>query len=829
MRGPGSCRFAAVVLSFALTVAGVARGQPFDDCDNNGIPDDVFGQGRLFSDTFRRSLLDAARWPVVSGATADDVGLNEPTPPYALRLNGAPFGGDAVESVAIDLSGASAAVLTYRWQRGGGGEPPDVGDDLFVEFLTASGMWILLAQHPGGGPAMTTFEQASIALPPAAYHAGFVLRLRNMGTPGSFDDWFVDDVFLTDGVPDCNANGVPDACDVDEGTSPDCNSNGIPDECDVAELISLDCNENAVPDECDIAQGTSSDVNGDYVPDECQDCNNNGVLDPEDIASGASRDCNLNGVPDECDLAAGVSGDCNGNGTPDECEFGLRTYQVDDGNHESWIGAAGGGGFIWLNRFNVEPGSEEIDAISLAWGRVPIGMLTTLAIWSDPDNDGDPTNAVLLLTAGPVPVSNPMTDIFTLVEVPRTRVGQPGDAFFVGAYVVHSNRQYPGSLDLDSPSQQSSWFAIGNNLSDLSANPTPPQLVDSQGWPGNWLLRCRSADNNCNANELPDDCDLESGLSHDNNLSGIPDECELGSDAALTLVPDAPCYGAGDTMTVAVWMNATAQTVVAGQFRLIYDPAQLELVSVDPGGPPSPFTFEIYECSPVTGETPPQCNPTPGVIDYAVGVWPGTPGVAGEARLALLTFLVLQPLCDAPHLLRWGTDGLPVRLGTVETTSVAPLLVDLGVSDHAAPVLVAPPDISAAAEGGACAAEVDPGLPTATDNCTGPQDIVITWSRSDGHQSLADPYGVADAPITITWWAADECGNSSTGTTRVDVYLRGDLDVDRDVDLTDLATLLSNYGLTSGAGYAEGDLDGDGDVDLTDLALLLAAYGADCN
>jgi hypothetical protein len=56
----------------------------------------------------------------------------------------------------------------------------------------------------------------------------------------------------------------------------------------------------------------------------------------------------------------------------------------------------------------------------------------------------------------------------------------------------------------------------------------------------------------------------------------------------------------------------------------------------------------------------------------------------------------------------------------------------------------------------------------------------------------------------------------------------GDLDGDADVDLSDLAQMLANYGLTGGAMYEQGDLDGDGDVDLGDLAELLAHYGQDC-
>jgi hypothetical protein len=56
----------------------------------------------------------------------------------------------------------------------------------------------------------------------------------------------------------------------------------------------------------------------------------------------------------------------------------------------------------------------------------------------------------------------------------------------------------------------------------------------------------------------------------------------------------------------------------------------------------------------------------------------------------------------------------------------------------------------------------------------------------------------------------------------------GDLDGDGDIDLADLAQLLSHYGVTSGGTYADGDLDGDGDIDLTDLAELLAHYGEAC-
>ncbi len=70
--------------------------------------------------------------------------------------------------------------------------------------------------------------------------------------------------------------------------------------------------------------------------------------------------------------------------------------------------------------------------------------------------------------------------------------------------------------------------------------------------------------------------------------------------------------------------------------------------------------------------------------------------------------------------------------------------------------------------------------------------------------------------------------DTPAGSISFTVTLLGDLDLDGDVDLTDLAQLLAHYGMTEGATYEDGDLDGDGDVDLSDLAALLANYGQSC-
>jgi len=62
-------------------------------------------------------------------------------------------------------------------------------------------------------------------------------------------------------APDCNANGLPDSCDLESGTAADCNDNDIPDSCDIA-AGAADANGNGVPDVCEAVPG---DINGDGI------------------------------------------------------------------------------------------------------------------------------------------------------------------------------------------------------------------------------------------------------------------------------------------------------------------------------------------------------------------------------------------------------------------------------------------------------------------------------------------------------------------------------------------------------------------------------------
>lgn len=64
--------------------------------------------------------------------------------------------------------------------------------------------------------------------------------------------------------------------------------------------IDNDCDANGVPDVCDVRAG-AADNNSNGVPDACEDCNANGWFDDAEVAAGSAADCNGNHLPDDCD------------------------------------------------------------------------------------------------------------------------------------------------------------------------------------------------------------------------------------------------------------------------------------------------------------------------------------------------------------------------------------------------------------------------------------------------------------------------------------------------------------------------------------------------
>ena len=86
------------------------------------------------------------------------------------------------------------------------------------------------------------------------------------------------------------------------------------------------------------------------------------------------------------------------------------------------------------------------------------------------------------------------------------------------------------------------------------------------------------------------------------------------------------------------------------------------------------------------------------------------------------------------------------------------------VEDHENPVIVCPAPIVQGNDPGTCSATVNPGQPTATDNCD--SSLTITSTRSDG-QAMNAPY--PKGTTTITWRATDDSGNYKECTQTVTV------------------------------------------------------------
>jgi hypothetical protein len=147
-------------------------------------------------------------------------------------------------------------------------------------------------------------------------------------------------------------------------------------------------------------------------------------------------------------------------------------------------------------------------------------------VYDDPNNDGVPNDALLLASADATML---ITDDSALppmarIAIPPTYVGEPGDSFFIGAFVRGETESYP--VTSDAPEHDfagRSWYAAlppGTAvLEDLSQN--SPLLVS--GLQVNWIVRGIAID--CNGNGRWDQCDLDDGTSKDADRNGQPDEC----------------------------------------------------------------------------------------------------------------------------------------------------------------------------------------------------------------------------------------------------------------------------------------------------------------
>ncbi len=226
----------------------------------------------------------------------------------------------------------------------------------------------------------------------------------------------------------------------------------------------------------------------------------------------------------------------------------------------------------------------------------------------------------------------------------------------------------------------------------------------------------------------------------------------------LSLDAQDSCLQAGDQLVVEVNLNNASTDIVGGQFFLQYNDAALDFVSAVPGD--APFSTEIFELH------------TPGELTYGVGI-PALPGTASASSMARLTFNVTSDFCNVSDLVEFRTGVLPTRITTDTGLDILPNLVDLGSAnrDTSAPSITVS-NITVNADAGLCTAAVANLGASASDTCDTSPTLVGT--RSDS-LPLNAPFPTG--ATTVTWVAADSCGNSSSTVQTVTVNALNTLSV----------------------------------------------------
>lgn len=149
-----------------------------------------------FFDAFATEVIDAGRWMNPVSSAVNDLALNEPSAPYALNLKGQFNQATSITTAPMNTAGAANVQLSYWCQQGGGGDDPNNGADLVVEYINNIGAWLEIDRLFGSDPPQSTFVGRIVPLPADASHSQFRVRFRNSSTANGLDDWFVDDVSI---------------------------------------------------------------------------------------------------------------------------------------------------------------------------------------------------------------------------------------------------------------------------------------------------------------------------------------------------------------------------------------------------------------------------------------------------------------------------------------------------------------------------------------------------------------------------------------------------------------------------------------------------------
>ena len=151
-----------------------------------------------FIDEFTGSSVNSLNWTYNEGGLSTTTGSGEPSSPFSLNLDRSGTGTyqyDELRSNVILLGGTIPTLQFYTNHSG-----VENGEELVVEYLNVGLDWIELDRIVSDGTNPAGFTVHTYTLPANARHNGFRLRFFT-DTSETNDDWYVDNVSITEGPP----------------------------------------------------------------------------------------------------------------------------------------------------------------------------------------------------------------------------------------------------------------------------------------------------------------------------------------------------------------------------------------------------------------------------------------------------------------------------------------------------------------------------------------------------------------------------------------------------------------------------------------------------
>lgn len=135
-------------------------------------------------------------------------------------------------------------------------------------------------------------------------------------------------------------------------------------------------------------------------------------------------------------------------------------YALDDGQPNSGIACSLAADYCWLQAYTTAGDEDAIVKVRVMFqpGSIPAGTRIAICVWDDPNDDGNPVDAVLAArTNSIVPAVRELR--WTDYELPEAGAVRGG--FFLGAYLTTDGcAAAVGLLDTDATVQGRAWYAV---------------------------------------------------------------------------------------------------------------------------------------------------------------------------------------------------------------------------------------------------------------------------------------------------------------------------------------------------------------------------------